>query len=88
MLFASAGIAMLGRWCLWVWCEAIMPRIPDPTHGFIVPMVIHGTTVYWPRSYEVANIVLTYVAILGGLCAVLVDAYSDPFGWRKRPYSK
>ncbi len=81
--FATAGVVFFGAsWVMSFWLRKEMPTQPDVVRGFTFPMIIHGRTIYLSSAYNI----FYHAIILGGIvlffCAVLIDAYKDPFNWR------
>jgi hypothetical protein len=67
---------------LWFWTNA--PRTQDPSIGAEVPIHGNGSVFYITQGQDVLITVLLSVSIATFGCAVVIDAYFDPFEWRKR----
>ena len=81
--FAIAGVVLFGAsWGMsfWLWKE--MPTQPDAAQGFTFPMIIHGRTIYLSSAYNLFYHALFWGGLVLFFCAVLIDAYKDPFNWR------
>jgi hypothetical protein len=80
LFFAAIGAAaFVSSWVMNFWLWKSMSTRPDVVHGFTVPMIIHGQTIYTTNLYDLIYKLL----FLGGLgvflYAVIVDFHKDPF---------
>jgi len=77
-----AVLSFLAAWTLSFWLREAMPQRPEA--DFVVPMIIHGRTIYVTWSLNA----LFHVPFWGSFAmfagAVLIDFYKDPFNRRSR----
>ena len=82
-LAAIGGIAFLASWILNYWLWHAMPTQPDVQAGFAIEMINHGRVIYLSPFYSLLHNGLFWGGLGLFACAVGVDFYLDPFGWRK-----
>jgi hypothetical protein len=68
------------------WFEGAMPTAPDPVQGYIIPIIIHGRTVYLPSLYQTLRTVALVLGLMLVCVAAVIDYRKDPHRRWGRPY--
>ena len=76
-----AVIAFYAGWLLSMWMSVNLPTIP--TGDFVIPMIIHGKTIYLSPTYNAAHKLLFWGSMVLFGCAACIDFYKDPFERRR-----
>jgi hypothetical protein len=68
------------------WYAQVMPKAPDPTHGFVLRVGFVQQTFYLTPFHERAwSIALLALIVI--VCAVgVIDIRKDPYGRHPKPY--
>ncbi len=82
VLAIIGAITFASSWILSMWLWKAMPIQPDSVRGFIIPMIIHGRTIYLNTSFDTMHKSLFWGGLALFAIAVLIDFYKDPFNWR------